>query len=74
MRPSSDVELPRVALSAADTQSLIQGREVRDILAEVAADTEEPVEVAVFDETERLVGVGLYDARRQRLRPDKVMA
>ncbi len=68
------VELPRVALSAEDVRSLIQGREVRDVSVASAADTEAPIEVAVFDDTGKLVGVGLFDARRQRLRPDKVMA
>ena len=66
-------ELPRVALSAADVQSLVRGREVQDVSAQVPDDAEAPVEVAVMDESEKLIGVGLYDPRRHRLRPDKVM-
>ena len=55
-------------------RSLGQGREVRDLTTDITSDAEGPIEVAMFDETGKLIGVGLYDSRRGRLRPDKVMA
>jgi tRNA pseudouridine55 synthase len=67
------VELPHVTLPAADIRTLAQGREVRDVNVDVPVETEGSVEVAIFEETGRLAGVGLYDVRRKRLRPDKVM-
>ena len=64
-------ELPRVVLSAGDAHCLAQGREVTTSAAVAGA---VPVEVAVFDESSRLLAVGCYDPARHRLRPEKVLA
>jgi tRNA pseudouridine55 synthase len=66
-------ELPRVTLSAAEARILTQGREVDSVPVALGKTGDAPFEVAVFDDTGRLAAVGSYDARRRRLRPEKVL-
>jgi tRNA pseudouridine55 synthase len=64
--------MPRVFLKGPDARLLAQGRELEGVRAEFV-DSDEPAEVAVFDEM-RLVAIGCFDPRRGRLRPHKVLA
>jgi tRNA pseudouridine55 synthase len=75
LRPSEEAlaGLPRVTLSAVDARLLVQGREVRGVTPAGGTVMAEVVEAAVFDETGRLLAVGLLDGPRRSLRPGKVM-
>jgi tRNA pseudouridine55 synthase len=64
-------ELPRVVLHAAEVERLRRGQAVP--FSGGKGDGGEATEVAVFDGTDRLVGVAACDPGRRLLRPQKVL-
>jgi tRNA pseudouridine55 synthase len=63
-------ELPRIVLDEDDVRRLRQGQSVS--LGEIPSSGQEE-ETALFDNKDRLIGIGMLDSRRNFLRPAKVL-